>query len=205
MPKTPIDFSKTIIYKIQKDDDFYVGSTTDFATRKSRHKVKCNSKDCKEYNFKLYQTIRDKGGWDTWEMTPLEEYVECQNRIQQRIREEEWRLNLNASLNMKKAFGAETTQEYHKQYRQEHAEELKIKKAQFYQEHKEEIKIKDAQYRQKRKKEIKTRDAQYYQEHANEIKAKMAVKYECECGLICSVGHKARHERSKKHQTYLAK
>jgi len=175
MPLKAIDFSKTIIYKISKDDDFYVGSTTDFASRKSKHKVKCNNEKGKEYNLKVYRTIRDKGGWDTWEMIPLEEYVECKSKTQARIREEEWRVKLNASLNMRKAFVAETKQEYNKQYRQEHTEELKI------------------------------RDAQYYQEHANEIKAKMAVKYECECGLICSIGHKARHERSKKHQSYLAK
>ena len=162
MPKTPIDFSKTIIYKIQKDDDFYVGSTTDFTKRKSQHKISSNNEKSPQYNLKVYQTIRDKGGWDTWEMTPLEEYVKCQNRIQQRIREDEWRVKLNASLNMRKAFRAETKQEYNNQY-------------------------------------MKT----YREKYSKEINEKRAVKYECECGIICSVGHKARHERSKDHQAYL--
>jgi len=159
MPKTSIDFSKTIIYKISKDDDFYVGSTTDFATRKSHHKSLTNNVNAKDYKLKLYQTIRDKGGWDSWEMTPLEEYVECQNKIQARIREEEWRVKLNASLNMNKAFIAETIQEYREQY---------------------------------------------YQEHALEINAKKAVKFECECGSVCRISDKTRHEKSKKHQKYLA-
>ena len=171
MPLKPIDFSKTIIYKIQKDDDFYVGSTTDFASRKSQHKSNCNNE---KYNLKLYQTIREKGGWNEWEMTPLEEYAECQNKIQARIREEEWCVKLNAGLNMKKAFRAETKQEYDKQYRQDHKEEHKVY------------------------------NAQYYQENAEEIKAKTSQKFECECGSICRIGDKSRHLKSKKHQAYLA-
>ena len=174
MPLKAIDFSKTIIYKIWKDDDFYVGSTTDFASRKSKHKSACNSETGHHYNYKLYQTIRDKGGWDAWEMTPLEEYVECKSKTQTRIREEEWRVKLNASLNSQKAFGAETIQEYNKQYQQNHKEELAVKKK------------------------------QYRQEHADEIKAQASQKFECECGSICRVSSKAKHLQTKKHQAYLA-
>jgi len=179
MPKKPIDFSKTIIYKISKDDDFYVGSTTDFATRKSHHKSVSNNVNTKDYNLKIYQTIRDKGGWNTWEMTPLEEYVECQNKIQARIREDEWRVKLNASLNMKRAYLSK------EEHDKRHREESKI----FYQNHKDKILI----YR-----------AQFYQEHADEINAKRAVKFECGCGSICRISDKARHKKSKKHQKYLA-
>ena len=41
MPRKNIDYSKTIIYKIQhidKEELLYVGSTTDFRRRKSKHK-----------------------------------------------------------------------------------------------------------------------------------------------------------------------
>ncbi len=44
MPRNEIDYSKTIIYKIVCNDltitDCYVGSTTDFKTRKAAHKNK---------------------------------------------------------------------------------------------------------------------------------------------------------------------
>ena len=179
MPKKPIDFSKTIIYKISKDDDFYVGSTTDFATRKSHHKSACNNVNAKDYKLKLYQIIREKGGWNTWEMIPLEEYTDCQNKTQARIREEEWRVKLNASLNMKKAHLSK------EEYDKRHCEESKI----FYQNHKDKIQI----YK-----------AQFYQKHADEINAKRAVKFECGCGSIFRIGDKARHETTKKHQKYLA-
>jgi len=180
MPKTPIDFSKTIIYKISKDDDFYVGSTTDFASRKSHHKHTCNTEKSKDYNLKVYQTIREKGGWNEWQMTPLEEYVECQNKIQARIREEEWIDKLQTNLNTIRAYCSD---EIRKQ----------IKKQD------------DAQYRQKHKEEAKTYQTQYRQKHADEIKIKKAQKFECECGSVCSINDKARHLKSKKHQAYLAK
>jgi len=42
MPRTPIDYSKSIIYKICCNDiniiDIYIGSTTNFITRKAEHK-----------------------------------------------------------------------------------------------------------------------------------------------------------------------
>ena len=47
MPKLPIDYSKTIIYKIVCNDtnitDCYVGHTTDITRRKAHHKCSCNN------------------------------------------------------------------------------------------------------------------------------------------------------------------
>ena len=68
MPKTPIDYSKTIIYKIVCKDlsvkDLYVGHTTDFIRRKYKHiSVCCNPED-KNYSSKLYECIRKNGRWD---------------------------------------------------------------------------------------------------------------------------------------------
>ena len=44
MPRLPIDYSKTIIYRIvcknPEIKDCYVGQTTDFTSRKSCHKVR---------------------------------------------------------------------------------------------------------------------------------------------------------------------
>ena len=46
MPRTPIDYSKSVIYKIQhleKDELVYVGSTTNFVKRKNKHKSCCKN------------------------------------------------------------------------------------------------------------------------------------------------------------------
>ena len=76
MPRTPIDYSKTIIYKLVKNDDFnneniYVGSTTDFTRRKNEHKNTCNNEKSKDYNDKKYQYIRENGGWSEWNMVEI--------------------------------------------------------------------------------------------------------------------------------------
>ena len=59
MPKTPIDYSKTIIYKLVHNEDYdnayiYIGSTSDFIRRKSEHKKSCNNEKSKEYNKNKY-------------------------------------------------------------------------------------------------------------------------------------------------------
>ena len=53
MPKTIIDYSKCIMYKIVCNDleitDIYVGSTTAFTKRKCGHKTSCNNKTNKSH------------------------------------------------------------------------------------------------------------------------------------------------------------
>jgi hypothetical protein len=134
MPRNPIDWSRCIIYKIFKDDMFYVGSTTHYIERKANHKYSCNNKNAVGYNLKVYQLIRENGGWDNWEMIEIEEYKECKNKIQSRIREEEWRIKLNALLNDRKAINTYTRAEkyYHKleknpNFNQEHHQKYKDK------------------------------------------------------------------------------
>ena len=58
------------LYKISKqgDNNFYIGSTNDFSNRKRQHKNLCKTRD-----IKLYQYIRENGGWDTWNMEKIGE------------------------------------------------------------------------------------------------------------------------------------
>ena len=58
-----------------KDTDVqevYVGSTDDLNIRIERHKHRCNNKNDKEYNKRLYQFIRENGGFDNWKFIWLE-------------------------------------------------------------------------------------------------------------------------------------
>jgi hypothetical protein len=78
MPRLAIDYSKTVIYKIVCNDlnimDCYVGYTTDFVRRKSNHKGHCNNGKGKSYDFKVYKTRGENGGWDNWTMVEVEKY-----------------------------------------------------------------------------------------------------------------------------------
>lgn len=100
------------IYKICCDDcpDFvYVGSTKAFRQRKLDHKKNCNNGDTK----KLYTTIRENGGWDNWRMVTIEDCGEI-TLTEARIKEEEYRVKLNANLNMLKCYNPDYLKEWTK-------------------------------------------------------------------------------------------
>lgn len=126
MPRIAMDYTKVIIYHFVCQDPTqvsrYVGSTTNFIKRKAHHKCVCNKPTHKDYGRPIYQTIRDNGGWDNWEMKPLEEFP-CENHIQQQIREQYWIDKLIPVLNQHKAHRTEEEyQQYQLQWRQDHPE-----------------------------------------------------------------------------------
>ena len=102
MPRTAIDYSKSLIYKIcpidKKIEECYIGSTTSFSRRKYDHKSACNNIISKGYSKPLYKHIRENGGWDAFEMV-LIEYYPCGSSLELRQREEFWRSTLKAELN----------------------------------------------------------------------------------------------------------
>ena len=102
MPRKEIDYSKCIIYKIVCNDlnvkDLYVGSTTDFTKRKSQHKLNCKNVRDSLYNVKVYNMIRENGGWDNWSMIEIEKFP-CSDNNEARARERYWLETLNAKLN----------------------------------------------------------------------------------------------------------
>ena len=82
-----------IMYKIcpkNKDLDFcYIGQTTHFLDRKKQHiKNTINQGDKKHYHLKQYETIRNNGGWDEWEMIEIENF-NGKTKLEARIREQE--------------------------------------------------------------------------------------------------------------------
>lgn len=176
MPRLPTDYKKSIIYKIVNADEslIYVGSTTDFRKRKSQHKRYCIDEKYDQSSIYVYQMIRDNGGWKSFTMIPVKEFV-CENKIQLIIEEERIRKELNANLNKIRAYitederveqaninaktyykeNKEARQEIIKTYYKEHKEEVKEYKKAYYKEHKEEIKEHDKAYREAHKEQAK--------------------------------------------------
>ena len=103
MPRNPIDYSKTVFYKIVCKDpaitDCYVGMTTNLAKRKAAHRKNMratygySNADCYVYHF-----IREHGGRDNWDFVVLEEgSFETKNAAH--ARERHWLEQEGASLN----------------------------------------------------------------------------------------------------------
>jgi len=102
MPKIEIDYSNTIIYKITCKDpavtDVYVGHTTNFVQRKHAHKQSCISAKSANHNCKLYQVMRNNGGWENWQMEIINFY-KCHDHYEARQKEQEYFISLHATLN----------------------------------------------------------------------------------------------------------
>jgi len=208
MPRLKTDYSKTIIYKLVKNDDYeneniYVGSTTEFIKRKNCHKTDCCNENSKKYNFKVYQNIRENGGWSEWNMIEIEKFP-CEDKREAEAREEYWRCEFNARLNTNRAFItkeqiAEYNKEYKRKYAIKHTEKIKEYQNQYKTEHAETIKEQNKQYRTEHAEKIKERKKKYNTENAE----KLNQKYDCECGGKYTNPHKTRHSKTNRHIKYI--
>ena len=193
MPRLKTDYNKTIIYKLVKNDGFdnenvYVGSTTDFIRRKTHHKSSCCNENSKGYNSKVYQNIRENGGWSEWKMIEIEKFP-CEDKREAEAREEYWRCEYNARLNTIRAF---RTEEQRKEQSKEQAK-------QYYTKNIDKIKQYQTQYRTENADKTKEYHKEYRTEHADKI----TQKYNCDCGGKYLYSDKSRHFKSKKHLKYL--
>jgi hypothetical protein len=182
------------IYKIVCKDEtiteFYIGSTSSIRHRKSQHKTSCNNEKNDKYNLKIYQIIRENKGWDNWNFIVIEELKE-HTKIQAHIREEYWRKELNASLNMKKAY---QTEDELKENNNERAKE-------WYKENIDKKKEYDKEYREQNFNKIK----EYREQNKYKLNEKQKEKHDCECGGKYTNCHKLTHLKTQKHINHLEK
>jgi hypothetical protein len=121
----------------QSINDIYIGHTTDFKNRKRGHKNNCCNENLKEYNFKVYQTIREHGGWENWSMIQIEEYP-CNNNREAEARETYWMKELKSTLNSRQSFTTkEEKNNQTKKYQKTEKGKLAIKKANTTEHHRE--------------------------------------------------------------------
>lgn len=96
----------TTFYKLHHAHDFtkecYVGSSSNFANRKNKHKYNCNNPNSNRHNLRVYRYIRSNGGFANWTFTVLEER---ENLTKQRklIRERVLTERHGGTLNSQKA------------------------------------------------------------------------------------------------------
>ncbi len=134
MPKVPLNYQNTIIYKIVCNDlnieDVYVGHTTNFTKRKCSHKSNSINQNGANYELKIYKTIREYGGFENWSMIEIEKYP-C-NDLQEASKQERYYYELlNAKLNtvVPSRSKKEYQKIYTKKYREINKAEIKIEHA----------------------------------------------------------------------------
>ena len=166
MPK----YENSVIYKLKHNEDYddlniYIGSTTNFKNRKNQHKSRCYNENCKDYKMKIYQFIRDNGGWNEWVMIAIQEYP-CNSKRELLIKERYYIDLLRPRLNIN--IPTRTFKEWYGDNKEKHAARVKI----YRKNNKEKISKSGKIYREKNKEEISTRKKKYCEDNREEIAAK---------------------------------
>ena len=191
MPRTAIDYSKCCIYKIEHLEDenlVYVGHTTCWDKRKSYHKSTCNNEKGKKFNLKVYQMIRENGGWDMFRMIEVEKYS-CNDKREAEKRECEVMKELKSNMNTIKSFlSDEEKKDYKKKMRKEH-----------YERYKSVILENEKTFRQNNKEFMQEKKKRYYEKNKVKILENQRLKVECECGCEVSKQHLKRHQKTMLH------
>ncbi len=230
MPKNPIDYANGLQYKIVCKDpsitDCYNGSTCSLKDRKSEHKKRCNKPNSKAYNLKVYQFIREHGGWDNWTMVQLE-LSPCNTKQELVLREREIFDILKPTLNSySPTLDVQKKKKTKAEYNATHRDEIKKYGAEYNATHKEELKKYWAEYnvthREERKKWredhkeaykkyceqnkdiLSAKRKQHYEQNKVEIAARRKEQITCECGCVSTIQHLSRHQRTQNHLNLMA-
>lgn len=193
------------IYSIRsksRPDLIYIGSTTQrLSKRFSQHKAPTNestSKNIIEIGDAYIELIENH---------PCDSKEELNRREGEVIRETDNCINLIISGRTRKEYYHENREEIIqrvKDWVNNNKDKRKNYRKEYYQLNKEKINEKRKEYYEDNKEKIAQRRKQWREENKEEISQKKKEKYQCECGSNIRKNDKARHDRSKKHQTYIS-
>jgi len=213
------DYSKGLIYKwICNDcDDIYVGSTINFTRRKQHHKESYKYESDAKHHYKIYEKMREYGGFENWRMVQIEEYP-CESRRELEAREQHWITELKPTLNSKMAFRTEPwylqnkcrSKEYKHQHYLDNKEKLQKKASEYYKQNADKIMQKSRDYYESNKEKVnehkkeyqkknKEKIQEYHKEYYQKNKKYGLAKVKCECGAVVSQYSLLGHKKSKKH------
>jgi len=117
MTKLPINYENACIYEIVCKDvnitQRYVGSTTNLIKRRYHHKSNCNNENGKQYNYYVYQFIRENGYFENWDVVLIEQVIDCKDMENLHKRERYYIEEKKAELN--KQIPLRTIEEYRKE------------------------------------------------------------------------------------------
>ena len=172
MPRNPIDYSKSVFYKLVCNNltitDLYVGSTTDFKARKNSHKYACNDENNKRHNTPVYVFIRENGGFINWSMILIAKQS-CMDSLEVRTIERHYMETLGATLNCQ--IPSRTPAEWGETNR----DIIKGKRAIYYQENKDRLSEVHSLFYQANRERIRAEQSIFYQANKSRIREEQSI------------------------------
>jgi len=200
-------FGLIYIIKHKTDDTkkVYVGSTINLKERIWKHKSSCNNEKNKNYNNKIYQYLRENGGFIQYEFIILEFYV-CNFKHELLCKEDDYIKMYDNNLNQLRAY---LTDEEHKMKNNEKSKKYyddnKEKIKEEYNENKDIFSQRRKKYHEKNKDIINEKKKEKYNENKEKINEQRKEKITCECGSIVRKADITKHRKTLKHIQYIEK
>jgi hypothetical protein len=187
------DYQKGKVYTIRNYNDnslIYVGSTCNtLYQRFNNHKQTSKKRD----KIPLYQKVEN---WEDWYIELYESYP-CNNKDELTRREGQVIREI-ATLN--RVIPHRTV----KEYRDENREHIREYDRNFREANREKLREKDRQYKEQNREKIRERDRMFLEENKERINEKRREKITCVCGCSINSSSRSKHEKTKKHQQYIA-
>ena len=186
-----VNYNQGKIYKLCCKDvnvkEFYIGSTcNELKVRKYNHKITSTNSNDKSYNLKVYKYIRENGGFENWDIVLVEEYKECNNKMELHQKERYYIELLGATLNSR------IPNRTKKEYYEDNKEQIKEHKKEYYENNKEHKK----EYYENNKEQIKEYQKEYREDNKDKINEKNKEKVKCNiCNKEMNKGNLSRHKK----------
>jgi len=195
MPKVPLDYTRSVIYKIICRDvnikALYVGSTTNMVKRIACHRSDCKNIKSRSYNLPVYRYIRSKGGFNNWMMILIENFP-CNSKYDKELRERFWIEKLDSKLNI--VIPTRTQGEYHKVYYKNNANVLSDYHKVYYKNNANVLSDYHKVYYKNNRQSIVENHKTYYKNNNN---------FQCDCGSIFNKLNEQQHNKTTKHQVFI--
>ena len=158
----------------------YIGSTTEnLSQRMARHRSQSKKRNGNHFRVCSFDVF-DEYGVENCKIELIENFS-CNTKEELMRREGEYIKNLNC---VNKIIAGRTKKEH-------------------YEDNKEHILEHNRLYKELHKEEKRELNKTYYKNNIEQIKSTQNKVIDCECGVAYTKRNKARHEKTKHHQTYL--
>ena len=191
-----INYQEGKIYKIVCNITglVYIGSTCKqyLSQRLQHHKTAYNSYLKTNKHFTSSFKILENGNYDIL----LLESFPCNTKEELHARERHY-------IETVECVNLQIVGRTYKEWQDDNKDKIKGYHKTYYTKHNEIVKERAIEYYEKNKEIVTEKHRQYREKHKEELRAKKSTSILCDCGIYYTHNHKRRHERTKKHQTFI--